>query len=374
MDGDAAPTPKGSQRKSGSWHGWRLVRRTLRGTITVLLIVLVVELVVLPEIAGPRNALHLLGETNIWLLIAGFVAEGASLFAYTLLTRAVLPQGGPRLWTLERINLSTLAVSHVLPGGSLGGAGLGYRLLSENGVRGADAGVAMATEGAGSALVLNAILWVALLVSLPFQGIHPLYLTGAIVGIILFTSVGLLLGLIVRGERRAERWLRAVAVRLPRVDPDRVVQAANRAARRLRELGSDRRLLGRATGFAALNWLLDAASLWFFLVAFLHRLPNPITLLVAYGLANVLAAIPITPGGLGVIETVLPLALVGFGIPKGPATLGVLAWRLVNFWLPIPVGGAAYISLRVGPGASRERKMRELERIATTPSLERTAD
>jgi hypothetical protein len=33
------------------------------------------------------------------------------------------------------------------------------------------------------------------------------------------------------------------------------------------------------------------------------------------------------------------------------ATLGVLGWRLVNFWLPIPVGAAAYVSLKVPRGA-----------------------
>ncbi len=33
------------------------------------------------------------------------------------------------------------------------------------------------------------------------------------------------------------------------------------------------------------------------------------------------------------------------------ATLGVLGWRLVNFWLPIPAGAAAYVSLKVPRGA-----------------------
>ncbi|MGH9087963.1 MAG: hypothetical protein ACRDYZ_07600, partial [Acidimicrobiales bacterium] len=41
--------------------------------------------------------------------------------------------------------------------------------------------------------------------------------------------------------------------------------------------------------------------------------------------------------------------------PKTIAILGVLSYRLVNFWLPIPMGGAAYLSLRIGPGARRRR-------------------
>ena len=85
---------------------------------------------------------------------------------------------------------------------------------------------------------------------------------------------------------------------------------------------------------------------------------------MSYALANVLAAIPLTPGGLGLVEGVLSSALVGFGSPSGVAILGVLAWRLVNFWLPIPVGALAYLSLRVEPGAPAERKAAELEQLA----------
>ena len=73
---------------------------------------------------------------------------------------------------------------------------------------------------------------------------------------------------------------------------------------------------------------------------------SPIDLWVAYGLANVLAAIPITPAGLGVVEGVLIPTIVGFGVPHGQAILAVLAYRLVNFWVPIPIGGAAYASLQ----------------------------
>ena len=117
-------------------------------------------------------------------------------------------------------------------------------------------------------------------------------------------------------------------------------------------LRSDHRLLLRTTAWAGANWLLDAASLWVFVAAFGHRL-NVDELLVAYGLANLLGGLPITPGGLGVIEGFLIPALVGLGTPAATATLGVLAWRAASFWLPIPVGGLSYLSLRLGPWALR---------------------
>ena len=65
--------------------------------------------------------------------------------------------------------------------------------------------------------------------------------------------------------------------------------------------------------------------LWVFVAAFHYR-PSIDGVLVAFGLANVLAAIPLTPGGLGVIETVLTSTLVGFGAPSSVAILGVLSY------------------------------------------------
>ena len=75
--------------------------------------------------------------------------------------------------------------------------------------------------------------------------------------------------------------------------------------------------------WASLNWLLDAASLWCFIAAF-GSFANPVGLFAAYGIANVLGAIPVSPAGLGVIDSVTPVLLVGFGLTRSVATLGVL--------------------------------------------------
>jgi len=76
-----------------------------------------------------------------------------------------------------------------------------------------------------------------------------------------------------------------------------------------------------------------------------------VELFAAYGIANIAGVLPITPAGLGVVDSVAPLLLVSFGVTRSVATLGVLGWRLVNFWLPIPAGAAAYVSLKVPRGA-----------------------
>jgi hypothetical protein len=45
------------------------------------------------------------------------------------------------------------------------------------------------------------------------------------------------------------------------------------------------------------------------------------------------------------------------------ATLGVVAYRLINFWLPIPLGGVAYVSLQVENGAASGRRRARFQSI-----------
>ena len=70
-------------------------------------------------------------------MIAGLVLEAVSLFCYALLTRALLPPGlRPGLSRLFRIDLAAAAVAHVIPAGTVGSAGVGYRLFTAEGIRG----------------------------------------------------------------------------------------------------------------------------------------------------------------------------------------------------------------------------------------------
>ncbi len=306
---------------------------------------LVVEYLVLPTLAGARKSIHLLGRVNIALLVVGVALEFASLLAYAQLTRTVLPGRAPSRWRLLRINTSSLALSHVVPGGTAPATGLSYRLLTEEGVEGADAAFALAMQGVGSAVVLNLIFWVVLIVSLFLHGYNPLYGAGAGFGVLLMAAFAGVVILLLRGHERGARIVRRLGDHVPFVSGAALARVVERIAQRLRSFLDDWELMRRAVLWAAANWLLDAASLWVFVFAF-HKVVGPDELLVAYCLANVLAVIPITPGGLGIVEAVEISTLFGFGVMRGVATLGVLAYRLVNFWLPIPAGFGSYLSLR----------------------------
>lgn len=308
----------------------------------------VFHFLVLPQIGGTRKALRLLGQLDPVLVVGAVALEALALVSYAQLTRSLLPRDRrPGLGRTFRIVLSSLAVNHVVPGGAAAGGVLQYRLLARVGVDPPTAAFAMATQSLGSALVLNALLWIGLIVSIPTTGFHPLYATAAGLGATLLGLTGFAVVALTRGRTRTLGIITRLAENTPRIDADRVTAAFGRVADQLSAVVGDPRPAARAVGWAAANWLLDAAVLWLFIAAFGHRASIP-GLLVAYGLANVLAAIPLSPGGLGVIETTLIVTLVGFGASRAEASLGVAAYRLVQFWLPIPAGAAAWATLAGG--------------------------
>jgi uncharacterized protein (TIRG00374 family) len=206
----------------------------------------------------------------------------------------------------------------------------------------------MAAKGIGSTVVLNVLLWLSLIISIPLAGFQPIYGTVAIIGTVIFALIAALVVGITRGAGLASRLLRAVGDKLPFVSGEKIEGAVLEASRSFALLAKDKRVMAWALLWAALNWILDAASLWCFVAAFGHY-TNPVELFAAYGIANVAGALPITPGGLGVVDSIAPLLLVGFGVTRSVATLGVLGWRMVNFWLPIPTGAVAFALLKVTP-------------------------
>ncbi|HEY4376587.1 MAG TPA: lysylphosphatidylglycerol synthase transmembrane domain-containing protein, partial [Acidimicrobiales bacterium] len=302
-----------------------------------------------PQLLRGRRHADVLARLNPFLLVLAIGLELLSLLSYTVLTRVTLPaKPHLSLFTLFRIQMSTKALGNLVPGGSAAGGTLGYRLLTAADVPGPAAGFSLATVGLASAVVLNLMLWVALVVSIPFNGFSRTYVIVAIVGVFIMAAAAGLVLLLMRGADMAETVFRAIARRVPLVDEETASRVVHQIAARLHDLAGQPELIRRGALWAAANWTLDAATLWVFVRAFSGQAMNPVNLLVAYGVANVLAAIPLTPGGLGVVEATLTPTLVSFGVPITEATIAVLAWRVAQFWLPIPIGGIAYGSLRFG--------------------------
>lgn len=327
----------------------------------------VVYFFVLPLIPGFREAVNDLQSIDPYLLFVGIGFQALSLLAYSLLTKAALGESGDHISTLRlyRIQLSTKALGNIVPGGSAASSALGYRLVTMCGVAGPDAAFALATAGVGSAVVLNLILWLGLIISIPVRGVNALYGTAAIIGVILMTFAAFLIFGLVEGQGRSERVVRGIARRL-RFDEHHAAEVLSHLGARIEGLYADKQLLRRVVGWAAVNWLLDAASLWVFLQAFGGDVALD-GLIVAFGIANVFSVVPITPGGLGIVESIYIPMLVGFGLTRRTATVGVLSYRVAQYWLPIVVGWLCYLSLQLGPWSiDRRHRLASLPRVART--------
>jgi uncharacterized protein (TIRG00374 family) len=335
------------------------VPRFLRNGLVVGVLLLGLTYVVVYLWPEAERYVRNVERVSIWLLLIALGLEVASLFSFAKLTVVVLPENAISVWKAWRINLASLAFGHVLPGGTAGGTGMSILLMTSEGLDPGDVGFATATMGIGSAVLLNAMLWIALIISIPLNGFRPAYEYVALASLIVLAFFAALIAGFAQGDGWAVRALRWLAARVRFIPEAKLERVVSQIAERIKAFWGDSELVRRGILWAALNWLLDAACLYIALGAF-HKWLNPVDLFVAYGVGNIIAVIPITPGGLGTVEFTTTLMLKGFGVPPVDALAAVLAWRLFNFWLPIPVGGACYFSLRKGRGTH----LREVARSA----------
>jgi uncharacterized protein (TIRG00374 family) len=90
------------------------------------------------------------------------------------------------------------------------------------------------------------------------------------------------------------------------------------------------------------RWVFDYVALLLALAA-VDAHPAPSAVLLAFCVAQALALIPLTPGGLGFVEAGLTGTLALAGVSSGAAVAATLAYRLAAYWLPLPVGAIAYV-------------------------------
>ena len=106
-----------------------------------------------------------------------------------------------------------------------------------------------------------------------------------------------------------------------------------------------------ASASALLNWLEACACLAACIIAVHGHVPWR-GLLVAYTVGQVAASLPITPGGIGVVEGSITGLLIAYGMPTNTALAGVLLFRVVSFWALVPLGWFAWVTISL---ASRHR-------------------
>ena len=338
-------------------HGPRAVRPAGRSALRrrlvrpIRLLQVAAALAVLKWLAVPRlsdtgKVLHLLDEVPGDLLVVGAVLGIAALVAYAQVTRSLLQRPRrPRLHRAFGVVVTSVGVNRMVPFGAAAGTAVMFRLLTKEGPSASDVGVALSLQAIGSAIVLHLLLWPSVLLVNPGHLPGALLVAGIATGVIILgTLVTMVWALLVRPSATIDVSARIVG-RFQGPE-GRVRTALATLATSLRALSVRPGLVSTAALWAVLNWVLDAASLWVFLWAFGVHVP-PAWVLVAFGLANVAATVPLLPGGFGVVETTLALVLTRLGADPTATLLGIAAYRLVHLWLPVPGAVLSYVLLRL---------------------------
>jgi uncharacterized protein (TIRG00374 family) len=289
----------------------------------------------LPRIASYRDVWDVVSELS-WQWIAVLLAATAlNVATFAPPWMAALP--GLRFRPALAMTQASTALSIVVPGGAAVGIAGSYGMLRSWGFAHRRVATAVTLTGVWNQLANLAFPVVGLVALMLDGGRHPLLTTVALVGFAAFVAVvtGFTLAL----------WSDGLA----RGIGDAAAQLASRGLRIVRRgpVGWDGSGLVRfrheATGVVRRRWhVLTAATVaghltvFLVLLACLRALDVPASevsvaeAFAAWSLIRILGVLPLTPGGLGVIELGLTGSLVGFGGSNAAVVAAVLVYRFLT--------------------------------------------
>ena len=361
MPSATATQPRRNVGGRGFPSGRNFVRRHRRVMTVGLVLAAIGAFVVfvVPQISGLSTTLWRLRHADPWWIALAVVLEAISLGGYVLLFRTVFSCHGVRIGWREsyQINMAGTVASKLLSTAGAGGVALTVWALRASGLQPRVIARRMVTfELMLYAVFAGTLVTVGVgLRSGALAGRAPWTLTvvpAAAAGVAILLTLSLrALPSSVESQIAAHTGSSSVPQRLLArfaTVPSTLRDATSIASQLVR----DRRLgiLG-----ALAYWGFDIGTLWASLHAFGAPPPHA-AIVMAYFVGQLANALPL-PGGIGGVEGGMIGALLAFGAHASLAVLGVLAYRLISFWLPTLPGGLAYVRLRRTVGRWREMRV-----------------
>ena len=292
---------------------------------------------------------QVLGDAN-WAWIAAAIAlQAGSVASLARLQRKLLNVDGlhHRLGPILATTYAGNAISQSLPVvGSAASALFAYKRFLTIGADKVVAAWALAVAGLYSTIAFVSISAVGALITgsvgLAVAGL--ITLLGGVVPMIA-VLVGLRRPRIRRIVVHALAWVFTLSQRVLRRPSGDPLLTADNAIGKVAELHLSRRDSVMAARFAVGNWVLDIACL----AAALAAIGAPIPwsgLVLAWAAGAGASSLGLTPGGLGVVEAALSVALITAGLPAGIAVSGVLLYRFIKLWLVLAAGFVTLLVIR----------------------------
>ena len=325
-------------------------RAVLRSALGVALVVVVFALIV-PRIASYTSVAKQLGNVSAPWAAALAIAAALDVLSTGLPWRALLPQ----LSWIGAIGFTqaSTALTIVLPGGAPLGMAISFGLLRRLGIGSGAAGFAVALTGIWSQVMILLYPLVGAILVLGSGNLSPstLAIAGASAA-----AGALITGLAVAAlrSRRAAVWIGDTASHLgawfarlfhrtppawngegfARVRDDRMAHLRRRwPTLTFATLGN------QLTAYLIFEFSLRAVGIS------VATLP-PTEAFLAWAIGRVISSLPLTPGGIGVVELGMIGTLVGFGAPHAHIVAAVLLYRALVIVPTLLVGLLALLGFR----------------------------
>jgi len=325
-------------------------RRVIQSVFSAVLVV-AIFFFVLPKVADFSKVWRHIREMSG--LEVGTLALAAlwNLCTYWFVWVACLP--GLKLRQAAVASEASTAVANTVPGGSYIAIGVTYSMFHSWGFRRSLVTLALLISGIWNNFAKLAIPVVAL-AALAVQGqVTAGRLIAAAIGVGALGASIVIFALALRTDAAAARignWAAGVAsvfLRLVRRPP---ATGWDIAVTRFRQKTIG--LLRSRWHFLTLATLVSHLSLYLVLLLTLRHVGvsnsevNWAEVLAVFAFARLVTAIPLTPGGLGVMELALIGGMVAAGGPRPEVVAAVLVYRVLTYLLPIPLGVLCYLFWR----------------------------
>ncbi len=275
---------------------------------------------------------------------AALLFEAASMVVFARVQWWLLRAGRVTLplRTMVEITVAGNAIAATLPGGVALAAAWAFGQLARRGVSRFLRVWVFLVAGAVSSFALFVVVAVGIEVSGDRGPVADL--RWAVVGLAAVPVFGLAV-VLARRWRRVRAAEVGVAGALQRVPGGGWLVGSGRSlVRQLRAVHLTPLRWAEVLALAVLNWLYDCAVLVCSLLA-LHVAVPWRGVFVIYGITQVAAALPITPGGLVVVEGSMAALLSAYGVHPQAVVATVVLYRVVSFWGLVPVGWGVWVAL-----------------------------
>jgi putative heme transporter len=306
---------------------------------------------ILPKVADYRDVWAVVKELSWSQLGLLLGATALNLATYAPPWQAALP--GLHFRQAFVLTQASTASTYVLPGGAAVGMGVSFGMLRGWGFTGRPVTLALAITGIWNQFAMLAFPIVALAMLTLSQEQNPLLQTVAFIGvaILVVSAGGFAVGLT---SDRLAKWVGNAAARIV----SRLLRIVRRGPVKWNG-ASFVSFRHEAVGLLKRRWhVLTLAVLAGQLTVFLVLLVSlrvldvsagevsVIEAFAAWSLVRLLGSIPITPGGIGIVEVGLTTALVGFGGDNAEVVAAVLVYRFLTIVPTLLLGLAAAATWR----------------------------